>query len=646
MLLVLCAICSLAQAQLRARDGCKERNTKCVLDGQETECYDDKSLVHFCGGPGNSLGCKIFPFQCGWNIGSLGDCTPGKPCRNYGRAGVCSQDGFGFQCAISDTACDSGDPWCYKDGDGGRCIGGVCTTAPLAPEERAKAGGAPPALCRTTAQTNTFKVAEGPEAEANLKLNIDAPLGVPVLLNHTAAISADVAVGLSVYVVKLEVLATPTQHCAQRLRGLSFQVEQSGDSINVQLRGWPSNLQLGTWQSEFEQDFRTAVVDNCLLQETEAGAASLSRSAAAQLATVLASAYVSRNGIVAPVVAAALGACSGVMAQNDSIATATTTLEATAVPQSTSPSSWNNFGVPTGSSVTACRAFVRVSMEIASEKLKVPCRSVVVNTHTSWSGDTSISTTPVGCLQGGRPFVADSEPVLSTATGTTENKRAARWVSQGLGEHASVASFAAFSLQLMVNGAPFSLLTGAAKANADEVRHAEQSFALASRFAGHKITAEPFPRHAIGTLQPQSLEELAEATLREGCIAETLSVFDAARRIDEADVTDEEEQSVLIGIVHDETRHAALAWRTVAWATGKSSNATLNQRLIALIAAEHARCHQSCDLFARLIVPLAARLIGSDNWQRIVESNDVAIVVDSSCSLQESTIKALLKTFL
>ncbi len=194
---------------------------------------------------------------------------------------------------------------------------------------------------------------------------------------------------------------------------------------------------------------------------------------------------------------------------------------------------------------------------------------------------------PIGCTAG-RPFVVNGAQVQSKASDATANARVARWVSQGLGEHSSVASFAAFSLQLMINGAPFSLLAGAAKANADEVRHAEQSFALASRFAGHPITAEPFPRHAISSMVPQSVDELAEAAFREGCIAETLSVFAAARQVDENDVVDEE-RSVLTGIVRDEARHSALAWRTVAWATGTAQSEALNERLKQIVIEESKR---------------------------------------------------------
>ena len=150
----------------------------------------------------------------------------------------------------------------------------------------------------------------------------------------------------------------------------------------------------------------------------------------------------------------------------------------------------------------------------------------------------------------------------------------------------------------------------------------------------------------MSALEPQTVEQLAEAALREGGIAETLSVFEAAQRVETGDVVDAEERAVLVGIVRDEARHSALAWRTVAWASGGAvRNETLNARLAAIVAEEQARCAGAtqCELFARLIAPLAQRVIGARDWQQIVNSDDVEVASDDS--LVDGTIAALLKTF-
>jgi hypothetical protein len=46
-----------------------------------------------------------------------------------------------------------------------------------------------------------------------------------------------------------------------------------------------------------------------------------------------------------------------------------------------------------------------------------------------------------------------------------------------------------------------------------------------------------------------------------------------------------------------------------------------------------------------LIARLAAKLIGADDWQRVVESDDVDVEMDASRTLTASTIEALIQTF-
>jgi hypothetical protein len=344
--------------------------------------------------------------------------------------------------------------------------------------------------------------------------------------------------------------------------------------------------------------------------ETPTSSAPSVSQAAALATTAIASALIARNAVAAPLLGALLSGC-GVQGQ------------------------------------TSCDAVISARLLVKADRIGCGAEALRVQVGMA-DEDTFTQLTRRTIYPPGRPFVnsKSSAAVLAEATASTDDERAARWVSQGLGEHASVASFAAFSLQLMINGAPFPLLAGAANANGDEVRHAEQSFALASRFAGHRITAEPFPRHAVSSMAPESLEELAEATFRQGCIAETLSVFAAARQVDDNnDVVDEEEREVLVGIVRDEARHSALAWRTVAWATGTARNASLNERLMQIATEESKRCvAQNCAVFERLIMPLSGKLIGMSDWQRVVESEDVPVGAGGQ-SFQQNAIASLLSTF-
>jgi hypothetical protein len=139
----------------------------------------------------------------------------------------------------------------------------------------------------------------------------------------------------------------------------------------------------------------------------------------------------------------------------------------------------------------------------------------------------------------------------------------ARWRRAARYEHASVASFARFTLDLMRFGAPPELLAAAQTAAADEVRHAAAAFALARRFDG--LDEEPGALDLGATLElSPDLAAFAEATFREGCVGETLAALRAAEQRSVAREPDV--QAALDALVREEGEHAELAWRTVAWA--------------------------------------------------------------------------------
>lgn len=99
---------------------------------------------------------------------------------------------------------------------------------------------------------------------------------------------------------------------------------------------------------------------------------------------------------------------------------------------------------------------------------------------------------------GGRPFVVEGtlrtaplvggEAWCSEVTDASEvlpelrEALAAGWAEDGLYEHASIASFARFALELLALGAPPSLLEDVHAAMADELHHARLCFGLARRF--------------------------------------------------------------------------------------------------------------------------------------------------------------------
>ena len=161
------------------------------------------------------------------------------------------------------------------------------------------------------------------------------------------------------------------------------------------------------------------------------------------------------------------------------------------------------------------------------------------------------------------------------------------WTQRALGEHASVASFSAFSIALMTNQAPSNLVEGALKAGLDEVRHAKTSFEIASILAGKAISPGPLPpsNHEFHN----DLTSLAVAVAREGCVDETISAFAAAAEA--VHITEVLEQGIqesvysnvdrdtltfirdeLAKIAVDESGHSALAWKTLRWVCSINSS--------------------------------------------------------------------------
>lgn len=136
------------------------------------------------------------------------------------------------------------------------------------------------------------------------------------------------------------------------------------------------------------------------------------------------------------------------------------------------------------------------------------------------------------------------------------------WQADALMEHASIASFARFSLQLLALGAPAQLVRDAQAAGLDEVGHAEHAFSIASRLAGRAIGPGKLPE--LDTPLATDLTSVARATLVEGCIGETLAAIIAQEQAHKAG--DSTARKALLGVADDETRHAELAFRVVAWA--------------------------------------------------------------------------------
>lgn len=194
----------------------------------------------------------------------------------------------------------------------------------------------------------------------------------------------------------------------------------------------------------------------------------------------------------------------------------------------------------------------------------------------------TVERTQQSCTIEGRPLVIDGRAVTAqprcavtwlvpgspALAGLSEEERAElaeAWTSGALFEHASIASFGRFSLELLALGAPAALVEAAHLAALDEVRHAQLSFGLAAAYRGAPIGPSALPLSGRLALAPD-LVGLAIAVAHEACIGETLAALVAAERL--ARASDPAVRSVLAAIADDEARHAELAWRTLAWAIG------------------------------------------------------------------------------
>jgi hypothetical protein len=136
------------------------------------------------------------------------------------------------------------------------------------------------------------------------------------------------------------------------------------------------------------------------------------------------------------------------------------------------------------------------------------------------------------------------------------------WQSYRLEEHASVASFARFVLQLMQLGAPPDLLERAIQAMDDEVRHARLCFGIANKLLDASRQPGPFVANICEAFASDP-GDILNQTIRDACVAETLAVEYAREALAQARVAPI--AAALTEIVADEDRHATLAWDFVVW---------------------------------------------------------------------------------
>lgn len=152
-------------------------------------------------------------------------------------------------------------------------------------------------------------------------------------------------------------------------------------------------------------------------------------------------------------------------------------------------------------------------------------------------------------------------PETSSLSPEVRAALAISWRDIAAMEHASIASFARFSLELLALGAPPELLFGAQQAAADEIAHTQIAYALAGAYAGCALG--PARLDVTGVVPATEVAKIVASLVEEACVGETIGAAEA--RALAGLVRDPALAAVYARIADEEGRHAELGWRTLGW---------------------------------------------------------------------------------
>jgi len=206
-------------------------------------------------------------------------------------------------------------------------------------------------------------------------------------------------------------------------------------------------------------------------------------------------------------------------------------------------------------------------------------------------------------LSGDDAWTSAMDPDLDGLDAATRASLAAAWAEEGQTEHASVASFSRLALELLSLGAPPALVRDTLTAALDEERHAMAAFGLARAYGGGALG--PGPLDVRSSLDDTSAASIAARLASEGCVAETVSAVLVAEA--SAEATCRVVKAHLARVAEEEARHAALAWRQLAWLLGRGG-AEPHARVREVFA--HADQHVGLGVTARTADAAALRRHG------------------------------------
>lgn len=200
--------------------------------------------------------------------------------------------------------------------------------------------------------------------------------------------------------------------------------------------------------------------------------------------------------------------------------------------------------------------------------------------------------------------MAETRDGYTWGRGRSEPARSSRLIEAQL-EHASIASFAALSLDLLRFGAPAELIRRTHEAALDEIRHAESL--LASATGGRGLSFGPLP---VGDALSADWAELIRRTFVDGAVGETEAATLAHRRYERAQ--DPRERARWGGVARDESAHAELAWMILAWAMRERPLATaaVLENELETLAATRGTSKRN-DVLSEIVGPCTSALLAA-----------------------------------
>eukprot|EP01124_Arcella_intermedia_P013163 TRINITY_DN19579_c0_g1_i1.p1 TRINITY_DN19579_c0_g1~~TRINITY_DN19579_c0_g1_i1.p1 ORF type:complete len:297 (+),score=59.68 TRINITY_DN19579_c0_g1_i1:126-893(+) len=161
------------------------------------------------------------------------------------------------------------------------------------------------------------------------------------------------------------------------------------------------------------------------------------------------------------------------------------------------------------------------------------------------------------------------------------------WLNSGKAEHASIASFALFSQKLMAIGAPTHMVSRALQCAQEEIGHAKMCFELSAAYKGEEVKGVDQNFNISYDTQTVKVsndtKKVFQDTVLEGCLMETLSALDAARKAGQQG--DPVLGAVWRRIAVEEGGHSGFAWNVVQWIS-RNEREEYGELLLGLVEQE------------------------------------------------------------